>query len=848
MTTHGTSAAGPHDAGPPAGFVVIDELGVSVAPLDGNEPVPVPVMAVLRASGGLQGAADRLGPPPPGGVRPVRRGGGDPVPVVLAHDGVGATTWDRVARRWVPVPDEELERMVERFRPLVPDTAPAWEPEPAAPTSGPGHTEGAATGAPEPRDGTVADRPAASDPTAPPPATVDSGAGRRRLPRVLERVAARFRRVPGPASGPVGPDRERERGPEPDREQERVRVVPVYGAPGSDPSLALGMIVAHLWSLDDDRYDVQPPMTTPEPLWEELDRSGAPMVALFADYSWTLDLNLATSRELKRRSPGSLTVHGGPHVPREPSARDAFMRDHPEVDVVVRFEGELTTADLLDAIGGDLSDVRTERLAQVAGLTFRDGDDLIHTPDRDRTESLGDLPSPFLSGVFDHIDPAEWRIATVETTRGCPYRCAFCDWGSATGSRTRWFPVERVREELEWISRRGVEMLFIADANFGESERDVDLARWIAELRTRHGAPRTVIASFAKNNADHITDIVDIWRRAGIGSEGLTALQTVDPTTLRNIRRQNIPLEVHDQLTERFRERGLPLLTDLLVGLPGSDVTTFKADLQRCIDLEVTPRIAEVEVLPNSPLTQPDYVERMQLRFGPKGTISATYSCPEEVVEEMLRLRLLFRAGEHYGILRHVLRYAQHEHGVRAADLLHDIDGALVEDPRRWPGLAWVGRYLDLFLLPPVDWEPFYDEVVSFLGERHGIAPGPGLRTVVEVQRALMPAPGRTFPHTVELEHDYVAWFRSLPHTGPAQVAPLTSYGPGRLTVTDPDDVCGRLLRRNHFETRRDQVAENLFWMVDHWELASELERPLAANARGGPAAGGAALVGIDSV
>lgn len=47
------------------------------------------------------------------------------------------------------------------------------------------------------------------------------------------------------------------------------------------------------------------------------------------------------------------------------------------------------------------------------------------------------FPSPYLTGEFDEIDPARWRSATIETNRGCPYGCTYCDWGSATLSRIR---------------------------------------------------------------------------------------------------------------------------------------------------------------------------------------------------------------------------------------------------------------------------------------------------------------------------------------------------------------------------------------------------------------------------
>lgn len=616
----------------------------------------------------------------------------------------------------------------------------------------------------------------------------------------------------------------------------RVRVFSVFGAEGVDPSLALGMIVAFARHHDDgalDRtYDLRRPITDASAMLRELRDDPSPAVVLFADYSWTTASNLATSTEVHRLSPRSLTVHGGPHVPRQPDERDAFLEEHPDVDVVVRFEGERTVTELLIALDGSIDERSLDRIAHVAGTTVRTSQGLVHNPDRPRLADLDQLPSPYLTGEYDDVDLDHWHIATIETDRGCPFRCTFCDWGSATGTKPRPFDAARVRAEVEWIGARGIPMLFLADANFGGTPRDVEIARWIADVRTRYGAPHTVIASFAKNTTDHIVEIVDCWRRAGIAADGLTAIQTVDEVTLRNVRRQNIGIAAHDELTERFRERRLPLLTDLLIGLPGATIASFKVDLQRCMDLEVTPRIAEVEVLPNSPMNDPAYRQEMQIEIGPKQTIASTYSATATEIEEMLRLRLLFRSLEHFGLLRHVLRFVQHEHGIRAVDLIHDIDRAVESEPHRWPALTWVARYFDLYTVPPVDWPSWTAEVRRFLLERHRIGPSSGLDTVLAVQEAVLPAYGRRFPARVELDHDYAAWHRNLPRPGSDHTAlvPLDQHGPGSLTIRDPAGICRTAIGRNRFQSRRDQVAENLFWMVDHWELDSDVARPLAAN------------------
>lgn len=139
------------------------------------------------------------------------------------------------------------------------------------------------------------------------------------------------------------------------------------------------------------------------------------------------------------------------------------------------------------------------------------------------------------------------------------------------------------------------------------------------------------------------------------------ALQTTDPITLRNVKRGNIKIEKYDDLAEEFRRLGLPIVTDLLMGLPGATVASFKEDLQRCIERDVTPRMMETSMLPNSPMNAPDYREQFQIQTDAADVIVATSSYTRDDFDEMLRLRLLFRALEHDGLLRHLFRWLQHD-------------------------------------------------------------------------------------------------------------------------------------------------------------------------------------------
>jgi radical SAM superfamily enzyme YgiQ (UPF0313 family) len=593
--------------------------------------------------------------------------------------------------------------------------------------------------------------------------------------------------------------------------------------------LGLGMLAAAITVHDDgrllDTFDLRPLRRETATTLAEVQRSPEPALFLFSNYLWSAPENLELSGQVKALAPGSVTVHGGPSTPKYPEDVARFLDEHPHVDIMVLGEGERTVVEVLERLGAGLD---VDAVAGVPGTIVRTSHgQVVRGPERERIADLGELPSPYLMGLFDHLDGGLLDLMPLETNRGCPYGCTFCDWGSATMSRVRSFPIERVVAELEWIARRGVGTVFIADANFGILPRDLELARELVGLRTHHGAPRTVLVSFAKNQTLRAAEIVRTWIDGGIVTEGSIALQSSDEQTLEIIRRRNIRVERYDELTEAFREMGLPLAVDLMLGLPGSTVESFTADLQRCIDGELTARIYPTVVLPNSPMNDPAYRTEHAIRTDAAGVVIGSASFDDAAYAEMLRVRRRYRAADHFGVLRHVARWVQHDHGVAATELLDLIGERTSQDPAAWPSLLWICQHLPRWTVPPAGWPPLLDEVRRLLVDDLALPEGPAMDTALAVQEAHLPWPGRPMPERRELPHDYVAWFEALQR---GEWAPLASFGPGVIEVSDPRGICsvhaGAHLR-HHPHPDLDSVMLNEFWIADDWELSSPVARRL---------------------
>lgn len=149
---------------------------------------------------------------------------------------------------------------------------------------------------------------------------------------------------------------------------------------------------------------------------------------------------------------------------------------------------------------------------------------------------------------------------------------------------------------------------FVADANFGIMERDVEIAEKLAELKREYGYPRAVGTNYAKNTVKHLKRIVQSMVEAEVLTEGLISLQTMDENTLLTIKRSNIKTEKYDLLAAEFRAAGLPLFVAIMLGLPGSTNVSFRNDLQQYIDREVTAKIFQTGVgHVTSQMNEPEY-------------------------------------------------------------------------------------------------------------------------------------------------------------------------------------------------------------------------------------------------
>ncbi len=603
-----------------------------------------------------------------------------------------------------------------------------------------------------------------------------------------------------------------------------VQVVPVNTQAGTAPA-SLGLLVAYAKEYQggrlNDRYDFVPMFLIDES--RIVERGITPGVFIFSNYLWTVEDSLRLSAAVKAVNPANITIHGGPSTPSYEKDCEQFFLDNPHVDIAVRGEGELTFSDILDKL--DIENAGgLDVLKDVEGLTYRGATGVVRTGNRDRIADLNTIPSPYLTGLFDEFGSVS-AGAVIETNRGCPYGCTFCDWGSATLSKVRRFELDRVYAELEWSAKNQIQDASIADANFGMLARDVAITEKIAELKSSYGYPRSVGINYAKNQVKYLRDIIRIMAEAGILTEGKVSLQSMDETTLQVIDRANIKLDKYNELATEFRRADLPLAVEIMVGLPGATSAAFHNDLQQCTNRDVRAMLNNTTLLPNSPMNDPAYRKEHAIVAAPGEMLKETASYTREEWEGMNRLKIAYYLFDSYGLLRYVARFIRSEKGIGEVEFYDSVQKEARKNPGKWPVISTLLSTLEEYMAPPGSWGLYINEVQRYMVDHVGMNDDSALRTVLAVQHAQLPAADRQFPDLLELGHDFSAWWdtilvaREEGHRDDwEQHAPkLSEFAPGTLNVEDPNGVCLSELGK---------PLNSLLYSLRSWELDSSVARP----------------------
>jgi len=197
----------------------------------------------------------------------------------------------------------------------------------------------------------------------------------------------------------------------------------------------------------------------PVPLLRVIDEEQPDVVGFSLIFQYMVPQFGAVLRALRDAGVTAHFTIGGHYASFEPAE---LLRQIPELDSVVRFEGEETLAEIVSKLDDDA-------WHDVAGIAWLDGDEARLTEPRAGRTTIDDLPEPDRRDI--DYRSQDLPMASVLASRGCPWQCSFCSIitfyeGNGTKGRRRRDPV-RVVDEVEYLVReRGAKLILFQDDDF----------------------------------------------------------------------------------------------------------------------------------------------------------------------------------------------------------------------------------------------------------------------------------------------------------------------------------------------------------------------------------------------
>jgi len=341
-----------------------------------------------------------------------------------------------------------------------------------------------------------------------------------------------------------------------------------------------------------------------------------PGMVCFSNYIWNSELSYSFARRIKTRYPDCITVFGGPNYPVCPGTQHELLTHHPEIDFFVYREGEQAFVGLYHALKkfGFQPDLFKREKVCLPGVHYQADGEFIAGDPVVLIEPLDLIPSPYLNGMCERF-LALGAPAVLQTTRGCPFECTFCQEGNGYFRRVRRYSVARKVEELWYLGRHATSgMLYVGDSNFGMYADDIEIARQIGQIQQELNWPEFFAGIGAKNNKKRALEAAALIRGAMLSA----AVQSSDNKVLENIKRQNVSLAEMVQAVMSQEHSETHSFSEIIVALPGD---TFKAHCHSACELidagvQVV-RSHQCIMLPGAELSSPESRKRfgLQTRF-----------------------------------------------------------------------------------------------------------------------------------------------------------------------------------------------------------------------------------------
>ncbi len=270
-------------------------------------------------------------------------------------------------------------------------------------------------------------------------------------------------------------------------------------------------------------------------------------------------------------------VLGGPHFNSNPE--DIF--NYFDIDFVVRGEGEKTFLELVQSLN------EPSHHKNIKSLVFRDSDgSVVKNEYRELNQELDDLPFPDYDDLYEghpvckHPYSKTGEMVTLTTSRGCPFRCAFCDTPNIHGVKVRTRSVDNVLDEMQLLQKKyGVSEFSFKDSNFSMSKK------WVREYADKIARRNMDISYFANYRFEVINDdYVEPLKESGC-SLIFSGVESTDPV-VKEILGKSTSMDQLLRADASIKKYDIKRLYSFMFGSPGDTEETMQSYIDFAIETD----------------------------------------------------------------------------------------------------------------------------------------------------------------------------------------------------------------------------------------------------------------------
>lgn len=353
-------------------------------------------------------------------------------------------------------------------------------------------------------------------------------------------------------------------------------------------------------------------------------------IIMFSSYTWNYTICDDVANMIKKSHPEKVLLLGGPHIgTNEPE----FLASRPQYDFICQptKPGETFIQDVLDCYIEDrlVSENISWELKSKRSIPAKfDVDYSVYE------EHLDYLTEMLTYAKENKLEP----FVIIETTRGCPYKCVYCEWGGGIGTKIVKKDIEIVKRDILALKKAGFRDAYLTDANFGAfEERDVSIFRFGWDNKFNLTDISTMKAKDLNRRIrliDAIFDIVGKGEEKHSESEGGTdmwgkteyisiipsiSIQSVSEEAMRIAERVDLSFEDKIKLSQHINkkcgEEGYPTpAVELILGMPGSTLDDFYAELEIIWNFKAWSSFRhDYMFLPDSTLNSEEYKKKYNI-------------------------------------------------------------------------------------------------------------------------------------------------------------------------------------------------------------------------------------------